>query len=147
MPKSFAPLEHILQVAERGATVITANTRSARALLRAYDERQHERGLQAWRTPDVLSWGGFLLRLWNEALYSGLTGSLALLNSTQERRLWERIVEADGRETLNPVATAANAQRAWELAKEYCVPVGGVRYQSTQEAAAFASWATKIEAE
>ncbi len=146
-PTSYASLEHVLQAAERGATILTANSRSARAILRAYDKRQHERGLAAWRTSDVLSWGGFLLRLWNEALYSGLTGGLVVLNSAQERRLWESVVEADGRQLLNPAATATNAQAAWELAKEYCVPTGGAMYQVSPEAATFAEWAAKFESE
>lgn len=147
LANSVAPLDSVLNAAEQGVTIITANTRSARAILQAYDHRQSARGVAAWRTPDVLSWGGFLLRMWNEALYSGLTGNITLLNSSQEQRLWESIVETDAREMLNPVATAQNAQASWELAKEYGVPIGGASYELSTETQAFAIWAAKLESE
>ncbi len=142
---AVAPVENVLDAAERGATIVTANTRSARAIVQADDERQSARGLAAWRSPDVVSWGGLLLRLWNEALYGGLTGGITLLNTAQERRLWEEVVEADAKELLNPVATAENAQAAWELAKEYGVPISGTAYEGNPETEAFAKWAAEFE--
>ena len=139
-PNGFA-LSDALAAAEHGATILTANKRSSRTLLQAYDRRQSEKA-RVWATPDILSWDGFVLRCWNELVYSGST-SLTLLNAAQERALWAQIVGSHGAaaELLNPSATAENAQRAWRLAMAYRVPLDLPVYQARPETAALASWA------
>jgi ATP-dependent helicase/nuclease subunit B len=131
----------VLAAAEQGATIVTANSRSARALLEAYDRNLRDRGPRAWDTPDIISWNGFVLRLWNEAVYGGCSGQLVLLNSSQERRLWQQIVAKDADALLNPAATAESARHAWGLAKQYAVPLGSPLYREHAESAAFAKWA------
>lgn len=140
-------LAGVLMAAEQGATIITANKRSSRSLLQAYDRRQAE-SKRAWTTPDILSWDGFVLRCWNELVYSGVT-SLTLLNATQERALWARIVGADSASEglLNLPATAENAQRAGRLVRAYRVPLDGSVYQARPETAAFAAWVAEFERE
>jgi len=142
-----AGIATVLTAAEQGATVITANNRSAGALLDAYALGQRERGANAWRTPDIVSWSGFVLRLWNEAMYGGLCGNAVLLNSSQEQHMWQRIVSADAKALLNPAATAEAAERAWELVRRYAVPLSSPLYQTRPESAAFAKWATAFEKE
>ena len=49
-------LEQAAEAALNGATVVTANTRASRELLRACDQRR-KAGAGAWRTPSVLPLG------------------------------------------------------------------------------------------
>jgi ATP-dependent helicase/nuclease subunit B len=136
----------VLAAAEQGATIITANNRSARGLLDAYDRLQRERGAAAWRTPDIVSWNGFILRLWNEALYSGCT-SHVLLNGAQQRRMWQQIVSSENNSWLNPAAAADNAEHAWDTAMQYSVPLENPLYNSRAETRAFAKWAALFKQE
>jgi probable DNA repair protein len=137
----------VLAAAEQGATVLTANKRSSRTLLDAYARNRHERGETAWRTPDIVSWDGFVLRMWNDLLYSGVGPKAILLNGSQERRLWEQVVGPDCGALLNPGATAENAAEAWRVAKQYAVPLDSPLYKARAESAAFAKWAAKFEGE
>lgn len=140
-------LAGVLLAAEQGATIITANKRSSRSLLQAYDRRQAE-SKRAWTTPDILSWDGFVLRCWSEMVYSGAT-SLTMLNAAQERALWSNIIGADATSEglLNVAATAENAQRAWRLARAYQIPFDAPEYQARPETIAFAAWAAKFQSE
>src|SRR5207248_8745974 len=66
---STGALDRVLAAAECGVTVLTANTRAARQLRLAYDRRQSDRGLRAWRSPDVIAWPGFVGPLWRQLLW------------------------------------------------------------------------------
>ncbi len=137
----------VLAEAEQGASIVTANKRSSRGLLEAYARMRHEREETVWRTPDIVSWDGFVLRMWNDLLYSGAGPKAILLNGAQERRLWEQGVGPDCGALLNPAATAENAGEAWRLAKQYTIPLDGPLYKARVESAAFAKWAARFEAE
>jgi ATP-dependent helicase/nuclease subunit B len=137
----------VLAAAEEGATIITANKRSSRTLLDAYARNRHERGDKAWRTPDIVSWEGFVLRMWNDLLYSGSGPKAILLNDSQERHLWQQAVGPDCGALLNPGATAENAAEAWRLLKQYEIPLDTPLYKARPESAGFARWAASFEAD
>lgn len=137
----------VLAEAEQGVTIITANKRSSRTLLDAYARSRQKRGDKAWRTPDIVSWDGFVLRMWSDLLYSGAGPNAILLNGSQERRLWEQVVGPDCGALLNPAATTENAAEAWRLSKQYAVPLGSPLYKARGESVAFAKWAAKFEAD
>ncbi len=144
---AFGGIATVLAAAEQGASIITANKRSARTLLDAYARMRHQREETVWRTPDIVSWDGFVLRMWNDLLYSGAGPRAILLNGSQERRLWEQVVGPDCGALLNPAATAENAAEAWRLSKQYAIPLDGALYKARAESAAFASWAAQFETE
>src|SRR5207302_732556 len=60
-------------------TVVTPNPRLSRVLTSEFDSFQIARGLTAWEAPDILPFGAFVERLWQDALYSELGDKLPLL--------------------------------------------------------------------
>ena len=90
-PDLFARLEkgHAEQV-----TVVTPNRRLAQGLRREFDAHQIAKGLTVWEAPDILPFGAFVERLWEDALYSDLGEKLPLLlTPAQEQHLWEQILQ------------------------------------------------------
>src|SRR3982751_2212123 len=76
-------------------TVGTPNRRLAHSLTLEFDDYQLARGLSSWEAADILPFGAFVERLWEDALYSDGGERLPLLlTATQEQYLWERILAA-----------------------------------------------------
>ena len=99
-------------------TVITPNRRLAQALAAEFDRRQLAAGRTAWETVDILPYGAFVERLYEDALYSELAGGLPLLLAPeQEQAIWEELVagSTSGGALLAVDETAALARDAWEL--------------------------------
>src|SRR5688500_7201591 len=97
-------LEQALYAVEAGATLVTANRRLARSLRHAYDTRQRTRGLQAWSSADILPWGAWLMRLWDDRE--------GVLSALQEQTLWEETVLETHPELVAPTAAARHANEA-----------------------------------
>jgi probable DNA repair protein len=124
-------------------TVITPNRRLAQTLIADFDQFQLARGLgqtaggrTVWEAADVLPYGAFVERLWEDALYSEVGGKLPLLlTSAQEQAIWEEILR--GSELLSIAQTASQCRDAWRLRHAWRIPAGG----GTEDAAAFSAWA------
>ena len=61
-------LERLAEGHAARITVLTPNRRLAQALAREFDQAQVARGLATWETADILSFGAFVERLWEDAL-------------------------------------------------------------------------------
>src|SRR5256885_9285883 len=95
-------------------TVVTPNQRLAHRLTLEFDDYQSARGLTSWEAADILPFGAFVERLWQDALYSEVGERLPLLlTPAQEQHLWERIL-ADSGLLIVPQA-AAQCREAWRL--------------------------------
>src|SRR2546430_7922885 len=64
-------------------TVVTPNSRISRVLTSEFDSFQVAKGLTVWEAPDILPFGAFVERLWEDALYSELGDKLPLLRSEE----------------------------------------------------------------
>ncbi|HWI39848.1 MAG TPA: hypothetical protein VNU64_25625, partial [Burkholderiales bacterium] len=118
-------------------TVVTPNQRLSHALMREFDDFQARRGLGSWEAPDILPFGAFVERLWEDALYSDLGEKLPLLlTSAQEQHLWERIL-ADSGLLIVPQA-ATQCREAWRLIHQWRIP----HAHGNEDAAAFAQWSS-----
>ena len=146
----MTPLRLFERLAEghaAGITVVTPNARLARALTRSFDDFQIARGLASWEAADILPFGAFVERLWEDALY-GPVGEASgerfplLLTPAQEQHLWEAILAESG--LLAVTQAAAQCREAWRLVHQWRVrlPAGG---EANQDAAAFAAWAREYE--
>jgi ATP-dependent helicase/nuclease subunit B len=62
-----------------GITVVTPNKRLSQALMAEFDQFQINKNLAVWEAPDILPFGAFVERLWEDALYSDLGEKLPLL--------------------------------------------------------------------
>jgi probable DNA repair protein len=126
-------------------TVVTPNRRLAQALTHEFDEFQTAKGLAAWEAADILPFGAFVERLWEDALYSDLgetSGEAVplLLTPAQEQLVWEEILS--NADLLSVPQTAARCRDAWGLRHAWRVPAGG----GGEDAAAYQQWAKQYEA-
>src|ERR1700741_4285607 len=121
-------------------TVVTPNQRLAHSLTLEFDDYQLARGLTSWEAADILPFGAFVERLWEDALYSDLGDKLPLLlTPAQEQHLWERIL-ADS-DFLLKEGAARQAREAWRLAHQWRIRAG----TATEDAAACAVGAKQDE--
>src|SRR5438874_471966 len=122
-------------------TVVTPNQRLAHSLTLEFDDYQLARGLTSWEAADILPFGAFVARLWEDALYSPIgemRGSELplLLTPAQEQHLWERILAASG--LLIVPQAAAQCRDAWRLIHQWRIGTG----PGNDDALAFGQWSS-----
>src|SRR5437868_140345 len=119
-------------------TVVTPNRRLAHSLTLEFDDYQIARGLTSWEAADILPFGSWVERLWEDALYSDLGETLPLLlTPAQEQHLWERILEKSG--LLIVPQAAAQCREAWRLTHQWRI---GSVHATHEDALAFAQWSS-----
>ncbi len=136
LPKAelFARLEkgHAEQI-----TVVTPNKRLSQALMAEFDVFQTQKNLTVWEAPDILPFGAFVERLWEDALYSDLGEKLPLLLTPgQEQHLWEEILAKSG--LLIVPQAAAQCREAWRLMHQWRIRPGS----GNEDLQAFSQWAS-----
>jgi ATP-dependent helicase/nuclease subunit B len=120
--------------------VVTPNRRLAQTLAREFDEAKIASGLTVWETEDILPFGAFVQRLYEDALYSDIAARLPLLlTSAQEQFVWEQIVGHSG--LLSLETAAAQCREAWRLRHAWRI----VAQAGNEDAAAFNSWSASYE--
>ncbi len=139
------PLDRV-QALAAGATIITPNRRLALHLKNEYDAAQAHGGKSVWPSADVLPYGAFLERTWQELVLAGpgVLGAL-LLSSQQEIALWETVVESSRYAgiLLNPSAAARGARDAWLAQHAFCMddaPHRAAWEAVNDDAAAYLEW-------
>jgi ATP-dependent helicase/nuclease subunit B len=147
-PTLTMPLPPVVSAAlDDGATVITANQRSARSLRYAFDLRQRDQGLTVWQPAPILPWEAWTASLWQSLLLTGEATEM-LLSPAQEHTLWREILSSDPDlyQTLqSPDSLAELASEAWSLLARYR---GQTRLRSSwpsPETRALQRWATEFE--
>src|SRR5438046_6515435 len=107
-----------------GVTVITPNKRLSQALMLEFDAFQIAKKLSVWEAPDILPFGAFVQRLYEDGLYSDLSAELPmLLTPAQEDEIWRQVLGGSG--LLAVDGTAAKCRDAWNLAKLWSILPGG----------------------
>src|SRR5688572_9139619 len=121
-------------------TVVTPNKRLSHALMGDFDAHQIGRGLTVWEAPDILPFGAFVERLWEDALYSDLGETLPLLlTPAQEQHLWEELLAKS--ELLIVSQAAAQCREAWRLMHQWRIAAGS----GNEDLAAFSTWSREYE--
>jgi probable DNA repair protein len=83
----------IVAAIEAGRSVIVPDAHCAAALRFRWARRQQARGVGVWETPEILTWDAWLERQWQRAAARGAqTRGQTLLNRSQERVLWQRVL-------------------------------------------------------
>jgi ATP-dependent helicase/nuclease subunit B len=139
----LAKQELLARLAEGHAariTVVTPNTRLAQALVSDFDAFQQEKTV--WEAADILPFGAFVERLYEDALYAPFAELSAsplppLLTGAQEEWLWAEAIRAAPRELLSVADTAAQCRDAWRLLHAWRLPV----MPGNEDAQAFQDWA------
>src|SRR5688572_17930729 len=121
-------------------TVVTPNRRLAQDLQREFDAHQIARGLTVWEAPDILPFGAFVERLWEDALYSDLGETLPLLlTPAQEQHLWQEILKDF--DFLLKEGAAQQCREAWRLVHQRRIGTS----TGNEDALAFLSWSRKYQ--
>src|SRR5258708_5386285 len=100
-------------------TVLAPNRRLAQSLQRDFDRRQQSGGLVTWETADVLPFGAFVQRFWDDALFSEAGAAIpVLLTGAQEQALWEEAIAGTryAATLFSSAPAAAQCREAWQLA-------------------------------
>ncbi len=136
--------ELAVSAAVAGATVLAANTRSARAI-QAAAERRSRISNSAWLTPDVLPYGAFVERLYSDAVVTGAV-TVQALQREQELQLWRQIIErsACGREMLLPDSAATLASESFRAASEHGIPLDSPLMNVSSDTRAFSAWSAEF---
>src|SRR5436190_950026 len=127
-------------------TVVTPNRRLAQALTAEFDAFQIGKGLSVWEAPDILPFGAFVERLWEDALYSELGDKLPLLlTPAQEQLLWQEVIapSREGKDLLFTETAAAHCRDAWGLLHQW--RIGAAR--GNEDHSAFSEWARQYQKE
>lgn len=137
----------ISTVLEAGGIVLASSPRAARFLRRLHGAAQQERGLRAWRAPEIFHWDGWLERLWQQRLRSGDESRL-LLSNIQEHRIWVRLVtpaiEGQGLISIDGIAELAQEAYARLCAYDALDFLRGEILAGT-DVEKFREWARKFE--
>jgi len=127
-------------------TVVTPNSRISRVLTSEFDSFQVAKGLTVWEAPDILPFGAFVERLWEDALYSELGDKLPLLlTPQQELLLWQEVIatSGEGKDLLFTETAAAHCRDAWGLLHQW--RIGAAR--GNEDHSAFSEWARQYQEE
>jgi probable DNA repair protein len=103
---------------DRGAVVLTANLRAARALEAAYAEDQRSRCILAWPRPRILDWNSWVAGLWEKYARHAENAPMPL-SALQEQQLWKQVQGADRDRVVAPDRMAELAQEAYGLLGSY----------------------------
>ena len=126
-----------------GLTVLTPNRRLAQALAREFDAAQAALGGSAWESADILPYDAFLVRFYEDLLYSERASGLpVLLTPAQESALWEDIIRRShaGEALLAIPETAALAADAWRAGHAWRLLDSLRSDELNEDAAAFRDW-------
>src|SRR2546423_10305914 len=140
--KKSALFERFALGAAAGVTVVTPNKRLSQALMLEFDAFQIGKALSVWEAPDILPFGAFVQRLYEDGLYADLSAELPmLLTPAQEEELWKQVVGGSG--LLAVEGAAAKCRDAWNLANLWRIRPGA----GNQDTEAFALWLTYYKKE
>lgn len=134
----------IADALERGAAVLAANPRAARALQLDYAEAQRAAGRTFWPAPAIQHWDSWLRDLWRDHSFATPSAPL-LLTPLQERALWTRVQHEDAALVLAPGAMAGLAMEAWSLLSAYLGQAARREPWDQADAERFRHWAAEFE--
>jgi ATP-dependent helicase/nuclease subunit B len=138
--KKSALFERLALGSSAGVTVVTPNKRLSQALVLEFDAFQIGKGLSVWEAPDILPFGAFVQRLYEDGLYADLSAGLPmLLTPAQEEEVWKQVVGGSGLLALE--GTAAKCRDAWSLANLWRIRPGA----GNQDTEVFARWLAQYQ--
>ena len=111
--------EQLLTLMSKGVTLLTANARLSRTLLREYEEAVSVQGAAAWATPRVLPWQVWLQQCWDDALLLAGEALPALLDEHQAGMLWQQVLERHPQPVLSTSALVRQLEKSWRLLHDW----------------------------
>lgn len=100
-----------LDTLDDNTVVVTPTAVLAAELREQHAARCLEQGLISWPSPDVVPFAGWISRLWQQRVQIFESSPAVLLNTQQERALWEQCIAADARSTEHAILQERGAAR------------------------------------
>src|SRR5262245_20623579 len=92
-----ALFERLAEGRSAGVAVVTPNRRLSQSLIREFDAFQTGNALSVWEASDILPFGAFVQRLYEDGLFADLSAELPmLLTPAQEEEIWRQVVSGSG---------------------------------------------------
>lgn len=139
-------LAGVMDALGRGAAVVAASPRAARALRLNHAREQRAAGHQVWPSPAIFDWDSWLRNLWQNYAFATPDAPL-LLSPLQERALWTRVQREDALPVLSPESMAALAMEAWSLLSSFCAHPARRHSWDPGDAERFRHWAQEFDRE
>jgi ATP-dependent helicase/nuclease subunit B len=124
---------------EKGAAIITPSRLLARVTAEEFSAHQLQQGRHSWQRPAIYSSEAWLADCWRQARYAGV-GVATLLSPSQERVLWQRIIEKEHSNLFDAGSTARLASRAARLLAEWQIPSDGELWNDHEDGQEFKGW-------
>ena len=139
--------DDINRLLQSGITLITSTQRLSRHLRYRYARHQVELGNKAWQTPDCLPWSAWCKRTFDSLVHRD-TSRPVLLSPLQQQWYWQDIIQRSSyrERLLQTSATARQAVWAYQLCKQWGIPIFPDGVYLSEDALAFRHWATAYEA-
>lgn len=138
MPQFFVQLTPAIERACAESLVLTTTERLRRNLVRAFNLRQQQLGRQAWPTPRIQTLDGHLAGC-HARLRLETADLPALLSPEAVYQRWCATAPPDA-VRLVPVA-----QEAWQLCRQWAVPLDAAHFAATENGRIFLDWARRFE--
>ncbi len=134
----------IADALRRGATIVAASPRTARALHLHFAESQRAAGASVWASPAILDWDSWLRELFHDYAFKAPNAPV-LLSPLQEQALWTHVQGEDSARVLVPEAMADLAAEAWSLLCAYNGHAARRHSWELTDAERFRQWAAEFE--
>ena len=134
----------IADALRRGATILAASARAARALHLRFAEEQCAQGHAIWPTPAILDWDAWLRGMWRDYAFAQPDAPM-LLTPLQERVLWKRAQRDDAALMISPESMAGLTMEAWKLLSAYKAHAARRSAWDQTDAERFRHWAATFE--
>lgn len=128
--------------------VIAATERLARARRQEYDWQQQEMGCHTWPSAPVKTLRVWMSELWEEGMYSRSDSPLLRpLRPAEAQIIWEDILRSHAKHLpLDIFATAELAGNSWKLICDWCLPLEGAEWSTSEDSRTFQKWALEFRA-
>lgn len=137
---------HLFDALQRGAILIAANPRAARALHLQFADGQRAAGHTVWPSPAIYDWDSWLRELYRDHAFRHPNAPM-LLTPLQERTLWTSVQREDAALVLSADAMAALAMEAWSRLSDYNAQAARRSPWEQTDAERFRHWAAVFERE
>ncbi|MBN1684455.1 MAG: PD-(D/E)XK nuclease family protein [Gammaproteobacteria bacterium] len=130
--------------------ILTANKRLTRNIVHEYDQYRTDQNQKTWKTIEALPFDTWLKKCWEIAQLQNIAPPKILLNSHQEKYLWQEIIgkwldDNPSAALLNVYQTAKAAQKTWNLLHQWKIPLTHPDLTATEESQTFCQWAKAFQ--
>lgn len=128
---------------DKQAAVVTPSRLLASVAGQQFTRYQLRREVESWHRPSIASLDAWLSACWQEARYSA-SDVPALLSPSQERLVWQDIIEQEQPDLFDVASTARLASGAFRLLSDWQIPAGGDVWNDHQDAQHFLRWQSRF---